>query len=110
MVRLRFVWWILVPFVGLWADFIAMSAPVPKPKEFTTPFIKWAAKDEFVSNGPSNPLFIKDRVIVGTDKGELTDVRMGRRSGPTNMGSGFSIVRVATANESTSPPPADSQL
>jgi outer membrane protein assembly factor BamB len=52
------------------------AAPPPKAKslkekEPTTPFVKWAAKAEFASNAPNDPIVIKGKVIVGTDVGEL---------------------------------------
>lgn len=77
MTPTRFGSFIIVLAVGLWADSLVVSAPVPKRKEPTTPFVKWTAKDEFVSNGLSNPLFIKDQVVVGTDKGEVRAYRCG---------------------------------
>lgn len=75
MTSMRFSLCVFALCIGLWADSVGMTAPVPKRKELTTPFVKWAAKDEFVSNGPSNPLVIKDRVVVGTDKGEVRAYR-----------------------------------
>jgi RNA polymerase sigma factor (sigma-70 family) len=39
------------------------------------PFVQWAATKEFASNGPHDPLFVKDRVVVGTDAGELRAYR-----------------------------------
>lgn len=50
---------------------VAAPAPLPKGKEPTTPFVKWAAKEEFARNDPHDPLVVKGLVIVGTDKGEL---------------------------------------
>jgi outer membrane protein assembly factor BamB len=59
----------------LWTDFVGVAAPVPKRRELTTPFVNWTAKDEFISNGPNDPLVIKDLVVVGTDKGEVRAYR-----------------------------------
>ncbi len=54
---------------------VGVSAPVPKEKEKTTPFIEWKVKDDFDANHPHDPLVVKDKVIVGTDKGELRAYR-----------------------------------
>jgi outer membrane protein assembly factor BamB len=51
------------------------AAPLPKEKDPPTPFVQWAARDEFASNDPHDPILVKDRVIVGTDRGELRAYR-----------------------------------
>src|SRR3954452_9453914 len=65
---------------GLWALAGGTGVPAPLPgekpvKDTTTPFIRWARKDEFAANEPHDPLLVKDRVIVGTDRGELRAYR-----------------------------------
>jgi outer membrane protein assembly factor BamB len=49
----------------------AISGPIPKERESSQPFVKWAAKAEFVANTPNNALVVKDRVIVGSVTGVL---------------------------------------
>jgi outer membrane protein assembly factor BamB len=68
---------VLTLWAGLWAASlgVGLSAPAPKEKESTTPFVKWAATDEFTSNDPHDPLVVKDKVIVGTDRGDLRAYR-----------------------------------
>src|SRR5262245_39349101 len=63
--------------LGLWAvsGSAGVSAPVPKDKELTRPFVQWAATAEFASNAPHDPLVVKDRVVVGTNQGELRAYR-----------------------------------
>jgi outer membrane protein assembly factor BamB len=46
-----------------------MSAPVPKEREPSKPFVKWSVKAEFVASEPYHPLVVKDRVIVGSSTG-----------------------------------------
>jgi len=70
MARATLGWVIAALSVG-----VGLSAPVPKQKEKTTPFIQWHVKEDFVSNYPNNPLVVKDKVIVGTDKGDLRAYR-----------------------------------
>jgi outer membrane protein assembly factor BamB len=76
MTSLRFGSCVFAFSIGL-AVFVGVSVPaqVPKENELTTPSVKWAAKDEFVSNGPHDPLVVNDLVVVGTDKGELRAYR-----------------------------------
>ena len=50
---------------------VGTAAPVLKPPELAEPFVKWAMKAEFVGDEPHEPVVVKDRVIVGTDGGEL---------------------------------------
>jgi len=54
---------------------LAHAAPRPKEKDPPTPFVRWFAHDEFASNEPHDPIVVGDRVIVGTDKGELRAYR-----------------------------------
>jgi outer membrane protein assembly factor BamB len=54
---------------------VGVPAPLPKDKERTTPFVQWAAKKEFVSDGAHDPLVVGDKVILGTDLGELRAYR-----------------------------------
>jgi outer membrane protein assembly factor BamB len=54
---------------------LAHAAPRPKEKDPPTPFVRWFARDEFASNEPHDPIVVGDRVIVGTDKGELRAYR-----------------------------------
>jgi eukaryotic-like serine/threonine-protein kinase len=54
---------------------LALTAPLPREKDPATPFMKWVAKDEFGANDPHDPIVVKDRVIVGTDQGELRAYR-----------------------------------
>src|SRR5258708_32617201 len=77
MTRIRICACAVALSLGLWAcaDGPRVSAVVPQEKELTTPFVKWAAKKEFISNGPHDPLVVNDRVIVGTDNGELRAYR-----------------------------------
>jgi outer membrane protein assembly factor BamB len=60
--------------VGLIAS-IGSAAPLPREKDPPTPFLQWAAIAEFAGNEPHDPIVIKDRVVVGTDKGELRAYR-----------------------------------
>src|SRR5215212_1387785 len=60
--------------VGLVAG-VGHAAPLPKEKDPATPFVRWAARAEFASNDPHDPIVVGDRVIVGTDKGELRAYR-----------------------------------
>src|SRR5438105_11934994 len=53
----------------------AAAAPALKDRDTSTPFVEWAIANDFVANEAHNPLFIKDLVIVGTDKGELRAYR-----------------------------------
>ena len=52
-----------------------ISALTPEKKEPTVPSIRWALTTEFDKNGPNDPLVVKDKVIVGTDRGELRAYR-----------------------------------
>ncbi len=71
MTRQRFGALVLGVFAALWAVPPDFGAPVPAPTERTTPFVKWAVSEDFDSNDPHDPLVVKDKVVVGTDKGEL---------------------------------------
>lgn len=54
------------------ASVSAGSAVRVDEKELKVPFIKWTEKDRFpVGNDPHDPLVIKDKVVVGTDQGDL---------------------------------------
>jgi RNA polymerase sigma factor (sigma-70 family) len=48
------------------------AAKAADPK---TPFVKWAAKNEFAEDGPHDPLVVGNHVVVGTDRGELRAYR-----------------------------------
>lgn len=37
--------------------------------------VKWTVTKDFISNDPHNPLVVKDKVIVGTDRGQLRAYR-----------------------------------
>lgn len=55
-----------------------VPAPVPEDKaarDATTPFVRWTRRDEFAGNEAHDPLVVKDRVVVGTDRGELRAYR-----------------------------------
>jgi outer membrane protein assembly factor BamB len=54
---------------------VGTAAPLTKEKDPATPFVQWAARDEFAANEPHDPMVVGDRVIVGTDKGELRAYR-----------------------------------
>lgn len=54
---------------------VAVAAPLPKEKDPSTPFLKWCAREEFASNEPHDPIVVGDRVIVGSDKGEIRAYR-----------------------------------
>ncbi len=51
------------------------AAPALRDRDTSTPFVQWAIASDFASNDPNDPLFIKDIVVVGTDKGELRAYR-----------------------------------
>lgn len=51
------------------------AAPGLKDRDTSTPFVEWSVAGGFGANEPHDPLFIKDLVIVGTDKGELRAFR-----------------------------------
>lgn len=51
------------------------AAPALKDRDTSTPFVEWAIAGDFASNDPHDPLFVKDLVVVGTDKGELRAYR-----------------------------------
>src|SRR5687768_7214702 len=38
-------------------------------------WVKWAQSKDFISNAPHNPLVVLDKVVVGTDKGQLRAYR-----------------------------------
>jgi outer membrane protein assembly factor BamB len=61
--------------MALWAIPPGLGARVPAPKERTTPFVQWAVSENFDSNDPHDPLVVKGKVVVGTDKGELRAYR-----------------------------------
>jgi outer membrane protein assembly factor BamB len=77
MTPVRFGGCVFALSVGLWVVSVGagVSAPVPKERELTTPFVKWVARDEFILNGPHDPLVVNDLVVVGTDKGEVRAYR-----------------------------------
>jgi outer membrane protein assembly factor BamB len=51
---------------------VGTSAPILKEKDFTTPFIPWTVSEDFKgNNSPHDPIVVKERVIVGTDLGDL---------------------------------------
>jgi RNA polymerase sigma factor (sigma-70 family) len=56
---------------------LGAPAPARSPQDGkpAAPFVKWAAKDEFVGNEAHNPLVVQDKVIVGTDRGDLRAYR-----------------------------------
>lgn len=58
----------VIGFVALWAS-SGVSAPVPK--EGNTPFIQWQVKEDDDRNDINSAAVIGDRVLVGTDRGEL---------------------------------------
>jgi outer membrane protein assembly factor BamB len=60
---------------ALLSSLSGQAAPALKDRDASTPFVEWAIAGDFVSNEPHDPLFVKDLVIVGTDKGELRAYR-----------------------------------
>jgi outer membrane protein assembly factor BamB len=75
MTPLRFGSFVLGMSVGLWPVPPGLGARVPAPKERMTPFVQWAVSEDFDSNDPHDPLVVKGKVVVGTDKGELRAYR-----------------------------------
>lgn len=67
----------LVCAAGWWSAFPGggASAPVPKVKEGTTPYVKWKVAEDRAANEMHAPLVVKDLVVVGTDLGELRAYR-----------------------------------
>src|SRR4029077_6836856 len=62
-------------FQGLLMSPASVAAPALRDRDTSTPYIEWAIENDFVANEAHGPLFIKDLVIVGTDKGELRAYR-----------------------------------
>jgi hypothetical protein len=45
------------------------------PAQERQAFVQWAVTEDFNANDPHNPLVVQDKVIVGTDRGELRAYR-----------------------------------
>jgi eukaryotic-like serine/threonine-protein kinase len=62
---------------GLCAVFVnvGLSAPIPKDREATTPFVSWSNTEDFKGNDPHNPVVVGENVVVGTDRGQLRAYR-----------------------------------
>ena len=52
----------------------AVSAPAPAAK--TKPYVQWSAIEEPATNQLHQPLVVKDKVVLGTDNGELRAYRI----------------------------------
>lgn len=71
--------WVL-GLAGLWAFAGNLGVPAPLPegktdKDTTTPFVRWAQREDFAENEAHDPLVVKDRVVVGTERGDLRAYR-----------------------------------
>lgn len=73
MTRIRIGFLVAGLSVGFWAASFGVGSSAPASK--VTPFIQWAVQDDFVSSDPHDPLVVKDKVVVGTDRGELRAYR-----------------------------------
>jgi outer membrane protein assembly factor BamB len=49
--------------------------PAAQGEKLTQPFVQWAVQKDFDANEPHDPLVVQDKVIVGTDRGDLRAYR-----------------------------------
>lgn len=75
MIRMQFGSLAVVLFVGLWAVSVGFAVPGPQEGKSMEPFVKWAVNEDFDANAPHDPLVVGDKVVVGTEKGELRAYR-----------------------------------
>lgn len=73
--RLRLGVFALSVALCLLATGVSLPAPVPKGQEPTVPYVAWSVKADLAGNDAHDPLVVKDKVIVGTDRGELRAYR-----------------------------------